>query len=311
MLSGLQEGQGLRRQLRWPGLDLHQATRLRLRCRRLSGRLAQNTSGLLCLARVPTQTRDVSPGPDLRRVRTSTGELLEVPKGWELLPPGDAGLTRRVKQAGPTWSVSEKRGRKLFSRGVWAPAERIATLRAELELERAKPQYANRLEADRKRRAQVQDRYADEFEATIVEFLAFAPRHAQLAKQLAAAIAAHAVPVGSGTVARTKSIPIEQRAEAATIAWLRHQTTGYDSMTIPRIKGMRREVRRMLAERSRELLGRYRRGEAVDPSRCPIGRALAAKAAVEVAAAAKVALEHDDDYEDEDDEDDDAFPFTE
>eukprot|EP01035_Chromulina_nebulosa_P056444 gene56444-77358_t len=59
--------------------------------------------------------------------------------------------------------------------------------------------------------------------------------------------AAHATPVGSGTVARTKRIPIEQRAEAATIAWMRHQTTGYDSMTIPREKGLRREVRRMLA----------------------------------------------------------------
>ncbi len=252
---------------------------------------------------MPTHTRDVSPGPDLRRVRTSTGELLDVPASWELLPPGDAALTRRVKQAGPTWSVSEKRGRKLFSRGVWAPADRIAKLRAELELERAKPQYATRLAADRKRRASEQDRYADEFEATIVAFLAFAAGHAALAKQLAAAIAAHAVPVGSGTVARTKSIPVEQRAEAATIAWLRHQTTGYDSMAIPRIKGMRREVRRMLAERSRVLLARYRRGEPIDPQHCPIARALAAKptAAVEV--------DEDDDFAEDDD--DDAFPFTE
>lgn len=252
---------------------------------------------------MPTRTRDVSPGPDLRRVRTSTGELLDVPADWELLPPGDAGLTRRVKQAGPTWSVSEKRGRKLFSRGVWAPADRIAKFRAELELERAKPQYAARLEAGRQRRADEQDRYADQFMLEIVVFLGFAPRHAALAKQLAAAIAAHAVPVGSGTVARTKTIPIEQRAEAATIAWLRHQTTGYDSMAIPRVKGMRREVRRMLAERSRELLGRYRRGDVVDPTICPIARALAAKASV-----AK-AVEEDDDFDDDDD--DDAFPFTE
>jgi hypothetical protein len=47
----------------------------------------------------------------------------------------------------------------------------------------------------------------------------------------------HATPVGSGTVARTKRIPVEQRAEAAVIAWMRHQTTGYDGMVIPRIKG--------------------------------------------------------------------------
>lgn len=51
---------------------------------------------------------------------------------------------------------------------------------------------------------------------------------------------AHATPVGSGTVARTSRIPIERRAEAAVIAWLRHQTTAYDDMKIPRVKGRRR-----------------------------------------------------------------------
>ena len=52
------------------------------------------------------------------------------------------------------------------------------------------------------------------------------------------------------TVTRTKRIPVEQRAEAAVIAWMRHQTTGYDGMVIPRVKGKRREIRRMLARRS-------------------------------------------------------------
>jgi Uncharacterized conserved protein (DUF2293) len=46
-------------------------------------------------------------------------------------------------------------------------------------------------------------------------------------------------------------------------AWLRHQTTAYDWMAIPRIKGKRREVRRMLARRSQELLARYRLGVTV------------------------------------------------
>jgi hypothetical protein len=36
------------------------------------------------------------------------------------------------------------------------------------------------------------------------------------------------------------------------IAWMRHQTTGYDGMVIPRVKGKRREVRRLLARRSQE-----------------------------------------------------------
>ena len=64
-------------------------------------------------------------------------------------------------------------------------------------------------------------------------------------------------------------------AEAAVIAWLRHQTTGYDSMRIPRVKGKRREVRRMLAQRSNELLASYRRGEGEKgESGCLLSRAL-------------------------------------
>jgi hypothetical protein len=76
-------------------------------------------------------------------------------------------------------------------------------------------------------------------------------------------------------VARTKRIPIERRAEAAVIAWMRHQTTGYDSMKIARVKGQRREVRRMLAQRSKELLGAYRRGDLITAT-CPLAKALSA-----------------------------------
>src|SRR5204862_8117627 len=98
--------------------------------------------------------------------------------------------------------------------------------------------------------------------------------HADLASRMARAITDHATPVGSGTVARTKRIPVEERADAAVIAWMRHQTTGYDSMPIPRVKGKRRKVRRMLARRSKELLSQYRRGEPVSEE-CPLQRALA------------------------------------
>ncbi len=45
-------------------------------------------------------------------------------------------------------------------------------------------------------------------------------------------------------------------------------------MAIPRVKGKRREVRRMLAWPSHELLERYRRGESA-PDRCPLKKALA------------------------------------
>lgn len=57
------------------------------------------------------------------------------------------------------------------------------------------------------------------------------------------------------------------------IAWLRHQTTAYDTMVIPRVKGKRREVRRMLAQRSKELLARYRRGDPASDG-CPLQTAI-------------------------------------
>jgi len=87
-------------------------------------------------------------------------------------------------------------------------------------------------------------------------------------------VTTHATPVGSGTVARTQRIPIEQRAESAVIAWMRHQTTAYDHMKIERVKGKRREVRRLLAEQSRRLLQAYRAGTVVDAASCPLQKAL-------------------------------------
>ena len=214
-----------------------------------------------------------TPGPSPNTVRSADGRVLTAPEGWALLPPGDAALTRWVKEAGDHWVVQEKKGRKTFSRGVWAPAATIDRIRAELETERSTEGYAKRKEADARRRHKAQAEYVEDFFGAVVAFLAFHPSYADLADCLARAVTDHATPVGSGTVARTKRIPVEKRAEAAVIAWMRHQTTGYDGMAIPRVKGKRREVRRMLAQRSKELLARYRRGEAVGEE-CPLKRAL-------------------------------------
>ncbi len=84
----------------------------------------------------------------------------------------------------------------------------------------------------------------------------------------------HASPVGSGTVAMTERIPIRERAEAAVIAWMRHKTTACDEMKISRIKGKRRETRRLLAEESRQLLEAYRVGRPVAEADCPLHRVL-------------------------------------
>jgi hypothetical protein len=218
-----------------------------------------------------------TPGPTPNTVRAADGTILIAPDVWALLPPGDAALTRRVKAAGDHWVVAEKKGRKVFSRGVWAPAATIERIRAELDAERSTESFAKKREADARRREQLQAEYVEDFLGAVVMFLAFHPTHADLANQIGRAVTDHATPVGSGTVARTKRIPVEQRAEAAVIAWMRHQTTGYDGMVIPLVKGKRREVRRMLARRSHELLERYRRGESINDE-CPLKKALACRA---------------------------------
>ena len=215
-----------------------------------------------------------TPGPLPDTVRAADGRVLAVPEGWTLLPPGDAGLTRRVKAAGDHWVVREQVGRRAFSRGLWAATATIERVRAELEAERSTDGYAKKREAAARRREQVQAGYVEDFLGAVVTFLGFPPAHADLAGRLARAVTEHATPVGSGTVARTGRIPVDRRAEAAVIAWMRHRTTGYDGMAIPRVKGQRREVRRMLARRSQELLQRYRRGEPVGEG-CPLERALA------------------------------------
>ena len=212
---------------------------------------------------------EVSPTKNAREVKTKDGQILKVPDDWNLLLPGDAALSRRIKKDGPTWTMVEMKGRKKFSLGIWAPAERLGLLEEGLRKEREDPAYEKKLEAGRRRRAKEQAAYATEFESAVREFLSFSPLYVELEGKMAKVIAEHAVPVGSGTVARTKRISVERRAEAAVIAWMRHETTAYDGMVIPREKGARREVRRMLAKRSRSLLEVYRRGEEPDES-CPL-----------------------------------------
>lgn len=232
------------------------------------------------LTLAPTSDPTLFVAPDGRRLRP--------PAGWECLPPGDAGLTRRVKAAGPWWAVIERRGRKAFSKGLWAPAENIAAARAALAAERDTEAYAKRRESDKARRDRAQAAYVVSFEQHVHAFLRFAPRYQALAQELARAIAEHATPVGSGTVARTERIPVAQRAEAATIAWMRHQTTAYDSMAIPRVAGARREVRRELAEISRAILDLHRRDAPHAAPTCPLctRRAPAAQPASEKPSAA-------------------------
>ncbi len=219
------------------------------------------------------ENRTFRPGPSPKTVLDSDGTVITVPESWALLPPGDAALTRRVKGEGDHWPVQERKGRRVVSSGLWADRGVIERIRLEIEAERSSVAYQKKQKASKRRRENVQVTYVEEFRSAVLAFLAFHPDHSEVADRLAEAVTEHATPVGSGTVARTQRIPVEQRAEAAVIAWMRHQTTGYDGMAIPRIKGKRREIRRMLAQRSQELLHLYRRGGPASAS-CPLRVAL-------------------------------------
>ena len=175
-----------------------------------------------------------------------------------------------MKSAGPSWQVVEKRGRKSFSKGLWAPRVNIDAARAALDAERSTPAYARKRAADVDRRERTHAAYAVSFEQEVFTFLRFAPRWAEVGREVARLVAAHAAPVGSGTVARTQRISIGERAEAAAIAWMRHQTTGYDGMKIERVAGRRREVRRELAQLSRAVLDLHRRDSPHAPHACTL-----------------------------------------
>lgn len=217
----------------------------------------------------------LAPTADARVFVMEDGRRVSPPEGWVCLPPGDAALTRRVKALGPSWVVQEKKGRKIFSRGLWAAQAQIERARAEVDATRGTEAYARRRASDQDRRDRTQAAYVVTFEEAVRQFLGFAAPWRELETQVARLVAAHATPVGSGTVARTERIPVAERAEAAVIAWMRHQTTAYDSMRIERVAGRRREVRRELAQISRAVLDLHRREARHAAAACPLCTAAA------------------------------------
>ncbi len=230
----------------------------------------------------------LAPTAEARVFVAPDGKRYTPPAGWACLPPGDAMHTRRVKGMGPSWAVIEKKGRKAFSKGLWAPAENIDRVREEIEKERATESYSRKRELEVARRDRAQAEYVVTFAREVETYLHFSPAWRELGTVMAQLIAALATPVGSGTVARTKRISVSERAEAATIAWMRHQTTAYDQMKIPRIKGMRREIRRELAGISTAVLDLHRRDVPHEMKPCPLCTAI-----VELVAAARASQGED------------------
>ncbi len=215
----------------------------------------------------------VSPGSTSQTVVSESGEEWTPPKDWAFLPAGDAAVTRKVKAKGPTWVVQVSHGRRKISKGIWANARDIKELEKLVLAKRSTPEYARQREKDLNRRKARHQVYVKEFCDQVIQFLDFHYRYQAMALDLAQKITAHATLVGSGTVARTRRIPIEKRAQSAVIAWMRHKTTVYESMKIARIKGERRGVRRQLARVSLALLEDYRQGRDIKEG-CPLGKAL-------------------------------------
>ena len=216
--------------------------------------------------------RIVKPGTEGKLIGEK-GEILTPPPNWTYLPAGDAGVTRKVTSKGEYWRVEIKKGRRTMSLGIWAPKATIEMAVSEMQQTRQSDQYQKKQAYAAGYREKKQNQYQEEFLQAIKEFLNFHPNHKAMEHQLAQAVTAHAIPVGSGTVARTQMIPVEKRAQLAVIAWMRHQTTGYDNFQIARIKGERRAVRRSLAQQSELLLMRYRQGM-TPQTECPLKKAL-------------------------------------
>ncbi|TAJ14545.1 DUF2293 domain-containing protein [Marinilabiliaceae bacterium JC017] len=216
--------------------------------------------------------RIVNPGPG-GSLLGEKGERLVPPNDWAFLPAGDAGVTRKVTSKGSFWRVQVKKGRRTISKGIWAPASTIEQAQRDVQAIRSTEAYEKKRQYDLQRRQKKQLEYEAAFCKEVENFLNFHPLHKPTEKIIARAVTTHAIPVGSGTVARTSMIPIEERAARAVIAWMRHNTTAYDNMHIARIKGERRAVRRMLAERSVALLAKYRQGKPIADD-CPLQKAI-------------------------------------
>lgn len=214
----------------------------------------------------------VTPGPNGTLIN-QYGEITSPPAHWAFLPAGDAGITRKITAKGHYWRVQIKKGRRTISKGIWAPSQTIQLAQQEVSAVRQTDAYKKKQLSALVRRDQKQSAYESEFCEAVQKYLNFNDVHKSIEERIARMVTAHAIPIGSGTVARTSMIPIEDRASRAVIAWMRHRTTAYDQLTIQRIKGERRRVRRLLAEHSITLLKKYRQGLPADLN-CPLQKAL-------------------------------------
>ena len=154
---------------------------------------------------------------------------IDIPEDWELLPVGDAFVTRTVKAAGVYWVAWKPRTRQRPHRrliGLWAPSGAIGNARASaVATEERRARQRKQGEAHRRRREAA---YQAQLRTAILGFLGFDEAHRGLAERIADEASARAAVVGSRRVGRTTKIGIEDRAVLAARAYIRHQFTSYE-----------------------------------------------------------------------------------
>lgn len=207
------------------------------------------------------------------RFTDEENNIVKIPEMWEFLPAGDAGVTRNVTKAGEYIRVKQKRGRRLISKGVWAPKEAIemaiakmTTLRSTESYEKSKQYRAHKREKDL-------ISYQEDFKKQIIIQLSFADIYHDIAVVLADKITQFATPIGSGTVARSSTLSLDLKAQKAINGWVRHRLTPYESLKIARVKGARANARKLMYEKGLKVFLPYQKGEEI-PSNCPLKREL-------------------------------------
>lgn len=151
---------------------------------------------------------------------------LESPQGWEFVPRGDAFVTRQVKKLGPHWVVVRRGKGYTETLGLLAPPASIETARV-LASETAARREAVRAASGERREKQEQV-YRQQFAEAVLRILDFAPRYRALAQKIAEEAAQQATEVGSGRVGRTAKLTLEEKAELAARAYIRHHHTRYE-----------------------------------------------------------------------------------
>lgn len=151
-----------------------------------------------------------------------------LPDDWEFLSCGNAFVTRRVKK-GPHVVLKgpyNRRGNYRPVKGVYAPSAAIREAEDAAGASKAVREKRQVQDAARREKAEVKNRLA--FERACIEFLDFARKNVELARQIARETAEHACEKHSKRVGRTAMRAFDQKVELAVRAHIRHNYTDYD-----------------------------------------------------------------------------------